>query len=82
MSTIKPLTPEALRAQAREAAEQHIPLEEANHYEPGTDLWREFNGAYQWGCIARDRRAAEAMDDHRRAEERIYGSTWRTTCIG
>ena len=46
MSTIKPLTPEALRAQAREAAEQHIPLEEANHHEPGTKLWLDFNAAY------------------------------------
>lgn len=46
MSTIKPLTPEALRAQAREAAEQHIPLSEANHHEFGSKLWSEFNSAY------------------------------------
>lgn len=50
--TIQPLTPEALRAAAREAAEQEIPHAEANHHEPGSVLWHEFFKAY------RDKRAA------------------------
>lgn len=44
--TIRPLTTEDLRALAREAAEQHIPHEEANHYEPGSEQWRVFHEAY------------------------------------
>lgn len=60
--TILTLTAERLRAQAREAAEQHIPLNEANHHEPGSNLWREFNGAYYAACRARDR--AEAFHPH------------------
>ncbi len=32
---------------AREAAEQHIPLDEANHYEHGTRQWEDFNRAYR-----------------------------------
>lgn len=43
---IQPLTPSALRAVAHEAAQQRIPVEEANHHEPGTDLWVDFNRAY------------------------------------
>jgi len=43
---IRSLTPEVLRAKAREAAEQGIPLAEANHHEPGTALWLQFNSAY------------------------------------
>ena len=46
MMAIQPLTPSALRAAAQEAALQHIPLEEANHHEPVTDLWADFNRAY------------------------------------
>lgn len=45
--TILELTEERLRAQAREAAEQHIPITEANHYTPGSKLWVEFNTAYR-----------------------------------
>lgn len=43
---IRTLTPEVLRAQARDAAECGIPLAEANHHEPGTALWLQFNAAY------------------------------------
>ena len=46
MADIRRLTPEVLRKAAREAAEQHIPLDEANHYEPGSSLWHQFNAAY------------------------------------
>ena len=52
--TILELTEERLRAQAREAAEQHIPLNEANHYEFGSKLWAEFNRAYADHFHARD----------------------------
>lgn len=45
--SIRTLTPEALQAQAREAAEQGVPLSEANHHEAGTALWRDFNAAYR-----------------------------------
>lgn len=43
---IRSLTPDVLRAQARDAAEQGIPLAEANHHEPGTPLWFQFGAAY------------------------------------
>lgn len=69
--TILELTEDRLRAQAREAAEQHIPLEQANHHEPHTKLWREFNGAYYAACRARDR-----SEDHRRPVIRAFGSHW------
>lgn len=46
MDCIRPLTPEALRTQAQQAAAQHVPLREANHYEPGSELWVQFNRAY------------------------------------
>lgn len=46
MMAIQPLTLSALRAAAQEAALQHIPLEEANHHEPVTGLWADFNRAY------------------------------------
>lgn len=58
--TITELTPERLRAQAREAAEQHIPLEEANHYEHGSALWAEFNRAYM---VSFRERAQEKLDE-------------------
>lgn len=78
--TILELTEERLRAQAREAAEQHIPMEQANHHEPHTNLWREFNGAYYAACRERDRSDANATGGCR-VEERIYGTNWRATCI-
>ncbi|WP_192888378.1 hypothetical protein [Paracidovorax avenae] len=43
---IRKLTPELLAERAREAARQGVPLEEANHHEPGSTLWVEFNAAY------------------------------------
>ena len=46
MMAIRPLTASDLRAAAQEAAQQRIPLEEANHHEPGTELWDAFNRAY------------------------------------
>ncbi|QNK68451.1 hypothetical protein [Variovorax sp. PAMC26660] len=45
-TTIKALTPEILRASAQEAARQHVPFEEACHYEKGSPLWRAFQAAY------------------------------------
>jgi hypothetical protein len=42
---IKTLTPSTLRAAARTAAELHQTRAEANHYEPGSDLWHMFNEA-------------------------------------
>lgn len=56
-TTIQRLTPEALRAAAQAAAAQHIPLIEANHYEPGSDLWAQFNEAYG-ACAMASRRHA------------------------
>ncbi len=44
--TLQRLTPDLLRAAAQSAAAQHIPLAEANHHEPGTALWAQFNEAY------------------------------------
>lgn len=58
-STIERLTPEVLHAAAQWAAAQHIPLAEANHYEPGSDLWALFNQAYG-GCTATATAAATA----------------------
>lgn len=47
MAHIRPLTPDTLRAMAREAADQHIPLREANDYCIGSDNWNTFNEAYR-----------------------------------
>lgn len=44
---IRPLTEDSLRASARAAAEQGIPLAEANHFEPGSHLWLQFNAFYR-----------------------------------
>ena len=45
---IRPLTTEALRAQAREAAEHCIPLEEAHaHLAHDTELRAQFDKAYK-----------------------------------
>lgn len=44
---IRELTPELLKQQAREAADQHIPLTEANHHTPGSQHWKDFNKAYR-----------------------------------
>ena len=46
MMAIRPLTTSDLRAAAQEAAQQRIPMDEANHHEPGTRLWEDFNLAY------------------------------------
>ena len=45
--SIRRLTPEVLHSQARDAAEQGIPLVEANHHEPGSALWHLFNNFYR-----------------------------------
>jgi putative NIF3 family GTP cyclohydrolase 1 type 2 len=45
--SIRPLTTDVLHAQAASAAEQGIPLCEANHYEQGSKLWHLFNNAYR-----------------------------------
>ncbi len=57
-ATISKLTPETLQQQAREAAEQGIPLSEANHHEQGSLLWFRFNTAYR--AAARAAQAVEA----------------------
>lgn len=44
---IRELTPALLRAQACDAAEQRIPMEEANHHEPQTWLRLHFAEAYR-----------------------------------
>ena len=49
---IQRLTSETLYAVAREKAEQHIPHDEANHFEPGTLLWHDFNIAYSQAVFA------------------------------
>lgn len=41
------LTPVVLHSQATQAAEQGVPLVEANHHEPGSPLWHLFNNAYR-----------------------------------
>ena len=47
MAHIRPLTPDTLRAMAREAADNHIPLREANDYDIGSAEWDTFNTAYR-----------------------------------
>lgn len=50
---IRPLTTEALRAQAREAAEHCIPLEEAHaHLAHDTELRAQFDRAYNVALLA------------------------------
>lgn len=44
---IRELTPELLAQRAHDCADQHIPLSECNTYEPGTELWHDFNSAYR-----------------------------------
>ena len=58
---ITTLTPESLRAAARTAAELHQTRAEANYYEPGTDLWHQFNDAL--------REAESVIHGARRAQE-------------
>ncbi|GEM_PF-5558904 len=50
--TITPLTPALVESAAREAAEQRIPLDEANHHEPGSENWARFNRAYNAAAAA------------------------------
>ena len=45
--TIRPLTDDDIRATARAAAEQHIPVREANDYCIGSTNWDTFNEAYR-----------------------------------
>lgn len=44
---IQTLTRQHLVHRASDAAEQHIPLSESNHYEKGSELWHQFNAAYR-----------------------------------
>lgn len=44
---IRPLTTADIKAMAREAAEHHIPLREANDYCAGSAEWDTFNTAYR-----------------------------------
>lgn len=45
--SIRSLTPAVLHIQAAQAAEQGVPLVEANHHELDTPLWHLFNNAYR-----------------------------------
>lgn len=45
--TIRPLTDDDIKAAARAAAEQHIPVREANDYCIGSKNWDTFNEAYR-----------------------------------
>ena len=45
--TIRPLTDDDIKAAARAAAEQHIPVREANDHCIGSDNWNTFNQAYR-----------------------------------
>lgn len=47
MTHIRPLTDDDIKAAARAAAEQHIPVREANDYCVGSKIWNTFNGAYR-----------------------------------
>lgn len=47
MNQIRPLTDSDIQAMARAAAEQHIPLREANDYCVGSKNWSTFNKAYR-----------------------------------
>lgn len=47
MAHIRLLTDNDIQAAARAAAEQHIPLREANDYCVGSDNWEAFNEAYR-----------------------------------
>ena len=47
MAHIRLLTNGDIVAAARAAAEQHIPLREANDYCVGSDNWEAFNEAYR-----------------------------------
>lgn len=58
---IRALTAEELRASARAAAERHVPLREANDFEPGSPQWHAFNAAYQdEQATVHEQRLAEA----------------------
>lgn len=45
--TIRKITPQDIKAMAREAAEMHVPLREANDYDIGSPEWDTFNQAYR-----------------------------------
>ncbi|HTH08985.1 MAG TPA: hypothetical protein VMA55_05410 [Acidovorax sp.] len=47
MTHIRPLTDDDIKAAARAAAEQHIPVREANDYCIGSMNWDTFNEAYR-----------------------------------
>lgn len=47
MSDIRKITTADIHAMARAAAEQHIPLREANDYDIGSAEWDTFNEAYR-----------------------------------
>lgn len=72
--TIQPLTPKALRAAAREAAEQHIPLDEATHHEQGTPLWTIFANAYMY-------RRAQLLHAEQRQKDREFNTTLRRVLL-
>lgn len=44
---IRKITDAEIKAMARAAAEQHIPLREANDFCIGSDNWNTFNEAYR-----------------------------------
>lgn len=44
---IRKITDDDIKAMARAAAEQHIPLREANDYCLGSPNWNTFNDAYR-----------------------------------
>lgn len=69
---IQPLTPELLRQQAREAAEQHIPLDEATDHEQGTELWTIFADAYMFRRAQLLHRENQQADrEHNRTLNRV-----------
>lgn len=45
--SIRPITNDDIKAAARAAAEQHIPVREANDYCVGSPNWEIFNDAYR-----------------------------------
>ena len=47
MTHIRELTKDDIKAAARAAAEQHIPVREANDYDIGSPEWDTFNQAYR-----------------------------------
>lgn len=66
------LTTDVLISLARQAAEQHVPLHEANHYERGSDEGATFNSAYRGREVELNQAARVASAASKPTHERGY----------